>query len=380
MESRESELIDDLREHFGSLEDPRSGQGRLHLFIDIIGISLLVVICGAEGFTEIEEYALSKQDFLQKHFQLPNGIPSHDTFGRVLSRLDSECFEDYFTHWFTGICNNFDDVISIDGKKLRHSYNTKEDTEAIWLVSAWSNAYNLVLAQQKVSENSNEITAIPKLLEGLDVEGALLTIDAMGTQKSIASLIIKKGGDYLLALKGNQGNLHQEVQEAFVAFTAKATSLFDEQKDSGHGRIETRCCWVAKAEDWLLPETIAEWKELKSIICVESHIYYKNGKNEGKHHRETRYYICSLVPDAERINNSICKHWGVETKLHWVLDVAFGEDDSRVRKSNAPENLSILRRIALNKLKAESSVKKGIKVKRKKAGWDEDYLVKVLMA
>ncbi|WP_299466711.1 ISAs1 family transposase, partial [uncultured Microscilla sp.] len=149
MESRESELIDDLREHFGSLEDPRSGQGRLHLFIDIIGISLLAVICGAEGFTEIEEYALSKQDFLQKHFQLPNGIPSHDTFGRVLSQLDSECFEDYFTHWFTGICNNFDDVISIDGKKLRHSYDTKEDTEAIWLVSAWSNAHNLVLAQQK---------------------------------------------------------------------------------------------------------------------------------------------------------------------------------------------------------------------------------------
>ncbi|WP_299465530.1 ISAs1 family transposase [uncultured Microscilla sp.] len=380
MESRETALITDLREHFCSLEDPRSPRGCLHLFIDIIGISLLAVICGAEGFTEIEEFAYSKEAFLRKNFELPNGIPSHDTFGRVLGLLDSSCFEEYFSHWFTRICNSYDDVISIDGKQIRHSYETKSATQPIWLVSAWSNAYDLVLAQHKVSEKSNEITAIPELLKVLDIEGALITIDAMGTQKAIASQIIGKEADYLLALKGNQGNLYQEVSEAFGVFTAKSSSLFDEQKDVGHGRLETRSCWVAKASDWLLADRVSEWRELKSIICIESHIYYKDGKKKGTHHRETRYYISSLIPDAQRVNDSVRKHWGVETKLHWVLDVAFREDDSCVRKGNAPENLSILRRIALNKLKAEKSVKRGIKVKRKKAGWDEDYLIKVLLA
>ena len=360
MRTRETELIDDLLEHLGSLEDPRGSQGCLHLFIDIIGISLLAVICGADGFTEIEEYARNKRAFLCKYFKLPNGIPSHDTFGRVLSLLDSSSFEEYFSHWFTGICSNFDDVISIDGKKLRHSFDTQEGTEAIWLVSAWSNAHNLVLAQQKVSEKSNEITAIPELLKVLDVEGALITIDAMGTQKTIASQIIGKGADYLLSLKGNQGNLYEEVSEAFEMFTAKSTSLFDKQVSSDHGRVETRRCWVAKAKDWVSLDRLAEWRELKSVVCIESHIYYKNGKKEGTHHRETRYYICSLIPDAGRINEAIRKHWGVETKLHWILDVAFKEDDSRVRKGNAPENLSILRRIALNKLKAENTIKTGL--------------------
>lgn len=380
MENREASLIEDLRMHFSSLEDPRGTQGRQHLFMDIIGISLLAVICGADGPTEIEEYAQSKELFLRQYFALPRGIPSHDTFGNVLRSLDSQGFESHFSSWFARLYTHFDDVISIDGKQLRGSYDSVSNTDAIWLVSAWSDAHNLVLAQHKVSAKSNEITAIPQLLEVLDIEGALVTIDAMGTQKKIASAIINKDADYLLALKGNQGGFHQEVTESFERFEAKKKSIYHRMEDCGHGRVETRDCWVAKASDWLLTDRISEWKELQSIVCIESHIYYKNGKKAGEHQRETRYYISSLIPDAERINLGIRQHWGVETKLHGVLDIAFREDQSRIRKGNAAENLSILRRIALNKLKAESSLKRGIKVKRKRAGWDEDYLIKVLLS
>jgi predicted transposase YbfD/YdcC len=269
-------------------------------------------------------------------------------------------------------------VVNIDGKQLRGSYDTETEKAAIYMVSAWANANNMVLGQVKVDEKSNEITAIPRLLDILDLKGALVTIDAMGTQREIAAQIREAGADYLLALKGNQGETHRQVKDAFEIFEAGKKGNLDQEIDLGHGRIETRNCFVVEAKDWLLEEDFLKWKDLKSIIKVDTKFEYRNGKKKGQISQETRYYISSLEQDAQKINNAVRGHWGIETKLHWVLDVAFNEDQSRVRIGHAPENFALLRHIALNKLKNEKSLKRGIKGKRKKAGWDEEYLIRVL--
>lgn len=267
----------------------------------------------------------------------------------------------------------------------------------IYMVSAWANANNLVLGQVKVAEKSNEITAIPKLLQLLDLVGCIVTIDAMGTQTEIATQIIGQEADYVLALKGNQSNLHEQVKESFEQLGAKSKAIKQSQEDQseatqiaktpkwmnkseqiGHGRIEQRYCYVAKAEEYISKDILDKWTDLTTIIKIEAYTYYKNGKNQGKQVYEERYYISSLDPNAAQINKAVQAHWGIETKLHWVLDVAFREDDSRIRKGHADENLAIIRHIALNKLKNEKTCKKGIKGKRKKAGWDNQYLLKVL--
>lgn len=367
-------------QYFGELEDTRDNRGKRHELNDILLIALLSIICGAEEFTEMEEYGKSQKAFLDTFLKLPNEIPSHDTFGRVFQGLNPEAFRKCFVNWVQSLCELCGEIVNIDGKALRHSYDTATDKDMIYMVSAWANQNNLVLGQVKVDEKSNEITAIPKLLDLLDLSGSVVTIDAMGTQKEIAAKIIDAEADYLLALKGNQGNLKEEVVEAFEKFGGKSKANKDQEISLDHGRIEERNCYVLPADEYVRADILNLWKGLETIILVEAYVTYKNGKKEGKRVFERRYYISSLSVDAKKINYTVRSHWGIETKLHWVLDVAFNEDSSRVRKGNADENMAIMRHIALNKLKKENSLKRGIKTKRKKAAWDKKYLLKVLRA
>lgn len=248
------------------------------------------------------------------------------------------------------------------------------------MVSAWANANNMVLGQVKVEDKSNEITAIPKLLEMLDLSGAIVTIDAMGCQTEIADGIINNEADYILAVKGNQGDLHEEITESFekVGGTTQAQSHTTENKD--HGRLEQRTAYALAAEQWLSSEIMSKWMALQTIVKIETKTTFINGKKKGQTRQEIRYYISSLPADSAWHNILIRNHWGIENKLHWVLDVAFREDDSRIRKGYGPENMAILRHIALNKLKNEKTLKRGVKGKRKNAGWNDDYLIKVLVA
>ena len=368
-----------FEEHFSDLSDPRDKRGKLHELFDILVIAILSIICGADEFTEMEEFGKAKQPFLSTFLKLKNGVPSHDTFGRVFALLSPNDFRKCFTNWVNSLCNLRGDIINIDGKALRRSFDTSEGKSMIYMVSAWANSNNLVLGQVKVSDKSNEITAIPKLLEILNLEGAIITIDAMGTQREIAAAIIDKKADYVLALKGNQGNLQEEATEAFDKFDALKKSKIDHKLTLDHGRIEERTCYAVAAKDYLSPDVLAKWKELKTIVKIEAYTTYKNGRKQGHQEYKERYYISSLTQDAAQINYAVRAHWGIETKLHWVLDVAFREDDSRIRKGHADENMAIARHMAVNKLKNEKSCKRGIKAKRKKAGWDNEYLIKVLV-
>jgi len=369
-----------FEEHFSNLKDPRDNRGKLHNLYEILVIAILAVICGADEFTEMEEFGNEKKGFLLTILELKNGIPSHDTFGRVFRILPPEELRTCFINWVKSLCNLCSEIVNIDGKALRRSFDTEDEKSMIYMVSAWANNNNLVLGQVKVAEKSNEITAIPKLLNLLDLEGCVITIDAMGTQKEIAAKIIDKKADYLLALKGNQSNLKEEVTEAFEKFGADKVVESNRTLQADHGRIEERTCYVAAAKDFLSPDELNKWEGLQTIVKIESFVTYKNGKKQGQQDYQCRFYITSLKQDAKYINYAVQSHWGIETKLHWVLDVAFREDDSRVRKGHADENFTITRHIALNKLKREKSCKRGIKAKRKKAGWNNEYLLKVLAA
>jgi predicted transposase YbfD/YdcC len=374
------EVLEKFEKHFSGIQDTRKKQGKLHELRSILIISVLGVICGADEFVEIEEFGKSKIDFLSTFLNLKHGIPSHDTFGRVFSIICPDKFRKCFIAWVNDLRTISNDIVNIDGKALRHSFDTATEKSMIYMVSAWANKNNMVLGQIKVEDKSNEITAIPKLLKLLDLAGCVVTIDAMGTQTAIAEEIIEQGADYVLALKGNQSTLQEEVIESFEKLGAKSNSEVNTQVQDNHGRIEERNCYVVSAKDYLSPDVLKKWKSLTSIIKIEAYTTYKNGKNKGKQTYEERYYISSLVQDAQKINLTVQAHWGIETKLHWVLDVAFREDDSRVRKGHADENLSIVRHIAINKLKNEHSCKRGIKAKRKKAGWDNQYLLDILAA
>lgn len=364
--------------HFANLKDPRDERGKDHLLIDIIAIAICAVICGAESWVDIELYGQSKQAWFSGFLKLPHGIPSHDTFARVFARLDPEQMQQCFLSWVTAISTlSAGEVIAIDGKKVRHSYDSANGKGAIHMVSAWASANRLVLGQQKVNEKSNEITAIPQLLQVLAIEGCIVTIDAMGTQRDIAATIIDQGADYILALKGNQGSLFEDVQWLFEQ--SQATHFQDvghdvaQTIDKGHGRIEIRRCWaLAEAElDYLVQKP--QWQKLKTVVMLQS-----ERRINGQTSTETRYYLSSLDPDAAKILAAIRTHWTVENHLHWVLDVAFDEDACRVRKDYAPQNLSLLRHIALNLLGQDKSTRAGIAARRKKAGWDNTYLLKIL--
>jgi predicted transposase YbfD/YdcC len=364
--------------HFSALEDPRDERGKDHLLIDIIAIAICAVICGAESWVDIELYGQSKQVWFSTFLKLPNGIPSHDTFARVFARLDPEAMQQCFVSWITAISTLSEgEVVAIDGKKVRHSYDSANGKGAIHMVSAWASANRLVLGQQKVDEKSNEITAIPMLLQVLAIEGCIVTIDAMGTQKEIATTIIDQGAEYVLALKGNQGGLFEDVQWLFeqaqaVQFQDVAHD-FVQTIDKGHGRIEIRRCWtLAEAElDYLVQKP--QWKGLKTVVMVQ-----RERKIDGQVSSETHYYISSLDSDAAKLLAAIRTHWTVENQLHWVLDVAFDEDACRIRTDYAPQNFSLLRHIALNLLGQDKTTKAGIAARRKKAGWDDAYLLKIL--
>lgn len=366
-----------LSKYFSSLPDPRVERTRRHSLNEMLIIAICAIICGADDWVSIEEFGEAKLTWFKTFLDLPNGIPSHDTFGRVFSSLDPDTFARCFAEWVAAIAEvSQGQVVAIDGKTLRRSFDRASGKTAIHMVSAWSGMNNLVLGQVKTEEKSNEITAIPKLLQILDLHGCIVTIDAMGCQKEIAGTIINKGADYVLGLKGNHEKLFHNVEayfhEAVQRQFSDVTHDTYQESDKAHGREEVREFWCTSDLDWF--DGSSEWPGLRSIAMVESKRTIQN-----KTSIERRYFISSLAGDnAKEFAKAIRGHWGIENNLHWILDVAFREDDCRVRKDHAPQNFSMLRHIAINLLKQEKSAKIGIKNKRLKSGWDERYLLKIL--
>jgi predicted transposase YbfD/YdcC len=356
--------------YFSTLTDPRVERSKEHLLSDIIFITIAAVICGAETWNDIELYGITKELWLKEFLKLPNGIPSHDTFNRVFSALNPKELETCFVEWVKDVSTlTAGDVISIDGKSIRGSKKGNSKS-IVHLVSAWSQANHLVLGQVKVDDKSNEITAIPKLLQVLDLKGCMVTIDAMGCQREIAQQIIKQEAHYVLAVKGNQGSLEAAVQDT-IRFE-KPNDVYQEI-DTGHGRIETRTCSVYSNLKHI--EEAKKWEQLTSVVRLES---IRENKSTGVKQTETRLYISSMASSAKTIAAAIRGHWGIENSLHWSLDVSFNEDKSQKQNAYAVENFSIINRIALNLLKNEKSKKVGVKGRRLNAGWDNTYLTKVL--
>jgi predicted transposase YbfD/YdcC len=376
METRFDISTSTIIEHFGTLEDPRIERTKLHPLLDIVMITICAVICGADGPVDIEQYGKEKYDWLKTFLALPNGIPSHDTIGRVLARLDPNQFQTCFLRWMQTICHlTSGEVVPIDGKTLRHSYDTALDQSAIHMVSAWATTNRLVLGQLKVAEKSNEITAIPELIEALAIADCIVTIDAIGCQKEIVDRIIEKEADYVIALKGNQEHLYDDVRRVFddlLRHDMVSPSLdYYETSDNRHGRVELRRYWTTSSCDTV--RTRDQWRGLQTIGMVES-----ERTEKGETTIERRYYILSLPSDAQAFGTAVRAHWGIENAVHWVLDVAFREDMSRIRVDHGPENFALLRHIALNLLRQETVFKGSIKTKRLKAGWNNNYLAKML--
>jgi predicted transposase YbfD/YdcC len=366
-----------IADHFGQMEDPRVEWSIQHKLIDIITIAICAVICGADTWVDIETYGLAKKEWFKQFLELSNGIPSHDTFARVFARINPEQFQQSFLGWIKSISNVTEgEVIAIDGKTLRHSYDHAQAQGAIQIVSAWATANRLVLGQVKVDSKSNEITAIPELLKVLSLRGCIVTIDAMGCQKEIVKLIAQQEADYVITLKKNQGSLYKRVEalfsEALRSKYQEFTHSTNRSSEQNHGREETRyCVMLSNIQHQIDPEE--EWQNLQSIARAD---VMRTVKSKTK--IETRYFISSLPNNAKLLADSVRQHWGIENSLHWILDVAFREDDSRIRKDNAPQNFAILRHIAHSLLQQNKSVKTGIKNKRLKAGWDNEYLAEVL--
>lgn len=363
----------DLLSHFKTLEDPRIDRTKRYPLIEIIFLIISATISGCEGWKSIRDFGLLKLEWLRQFLPYENGIPVDDTIARVMRKLNTKQFANCFTRWIQAVTEATNgDVIAIDGKTLRRSFNTKDEKSAIHMVSAWSTANGVVLGQEKTAEKSNEITAIPELLNSLAIKGCIITIDAMGCQKDIAEQIVRQKGDYLLALKGNQGNFHEEVV-SFLTLAKEANFKnveydFHEEIDAGHGRVETRRAYAVDFKKYKkhIPEGL-KWKKLTSVVMVET-------IREGCDFKtfDTRFYISSCGASAKPLLHASRKHWGVENSLHWTLDVTFREDESRIRKEAAPENYAIFRHIALNIIRRNTSIDASVKRKRHMAALNDD--------
>jgi predicted transposase YbfD/YdcC len=381
-------LTEKMESIFGDIKDPRVKRKRVHLFTDILIIAILSVIAGAKGWEDMQNYGLSKYDWLSEFLKLPEGIPCPDTFRRVFvraaspkeKRINPKVFEQCFRRWVESIVETTGaQVIPIDGKTLRGSYDRTLEKTALHLVSAWSSQHRLVLGQVKVADKSNEITAIPALLELLDIAGSIITIDAMGTQTAIASQIFNAKADYILALKANHPTLHGQVkswfeQQLLQGFEGIIHS-FDERVEKGHHRTEKRQIWCVPVSQLPPLHNHLDWAGLKCVVMVVRvrHLWNKTT-------REVQFYLTSLDCDACKLGQAIRLHWSVENGLHWTLDVTFNEDACRVRTGHAPQNLSLLRRIALNALNLEQSFKRSTRQKSNRAAMDNNYMLTILAA
>jgi predicted transposase YbfD/YdcC len=365
---------------FSEIEDPRVERTRVHLLTDILIIGILSVIAGGKGWEDMENYGLSKYDWLEQFLALPEGVPSADTFRRVFERINPKVFERCFRRWVESIVETVGaQVIPIDGKTLKGSYDRVQGKAALHLVSAWSSEYRLVLGQVKVADKSNEITAIPALLELLDLAGCIITIDAMGTQTAIASQIFNAKANYVLALKGNHPTLHTQIKDWFEQRLAQGfegvTNSYDERVEKGHHRTEKRQVWCVPVSQLPPLHNQDDWVGLKCVVMVVRvrHLWNKTT-------REVQFYLTSLDCDARKLGQAIRLHWGVENSLHWTLDVTFNEDACRVRTGHAPQNLSLLRRMALNALNLEQSFKRSNRQKSNRAAMDNSYMLTILSA
>ena len=371
--------IGSIARHFSKIKDPRIDRTKRHRLLDIIIIAICAVICGADSWVDIELFGKTKVEWLKTFLKLPNGIPSHDTFGRVFAALNPQEFESSFLEWVQAINQlTQGQVIAIDGKQLRGSHDSGTGKHAIYMVSAWATENQLVLGQRKVDDKSNEITAIPKLLKLLEVKGCIVMVDAIGTQIKIAKMIIEQGGDYVLAVKENQGHLFEDIHDLFAdnqQFNYEGIPhSYAKMVNKDHGRIEIRQCWTISDPEYLVNiRDLKRWEGIQTLVMIQSE------RRIGEESEvQDRYFISSLESNADKILRAKRSYWGIENRLHWVLDIAFNEDRSRVRKDNAPQNFAVLRHMALNLLKQEKTAKGGIKAKRLQCGWNTDYLLKVL--
>jgi predicted transposase YbfD/YdcC len=365
-----------LLEHFRDLADPRIDRNKEHKLIDVLVIAICAILCGANDWVAVETFGRAKREWFAQFLELAHGIPSHDTFGRVFAVLSPQALQACFLSWIQAVAQvTQGQVVAIDGKTLRRSYDRRSAKAAIHMVSAWATHNRMILGQLKTEEKSNEITAIPALLKVLDVSGCIVTIDAMGCQKAIAQQIVEQEADYVLALKQNHGLLYEAVVQQFQAardtVSEESTLQAYDTEEKQHGRVEIRRHWTLEVPPDLVQKDA--WLHLRCVGMVESERHLK-----GEVTLEQRYYIASIPNEVQLFAHAVRAHWGIENRVHWVLDVAFREADSRIRVGHGPENFAVLRHIALNLLRQDTSTKLGIHNKRLKAGWDEGYLANLV--
>lgn len=374
-----AEIRDHIVDCFAELQDPRQPINQIHLFSDLLVMSLCAIVCGADDWEAVADYAVAKREWLGTFLALPGGPPAHDTFWRVFRHLDAEQFQRCFVRWTSSLVElKTGQVIAIDGKQLRRSHDHGAGHAPIHMLSAWATENQLVLGQLRVDEKTNEITALPELLAALDVSGCVVTVDALGSQTEVAQRIIDHGGDYLLALKANHPLLFADTEFLFTDLATAGVKLASpaiaHEVNKDHGRIEVRRAWVISDPEVLQALRGTEkWPQLAALVKVEA-----ERRLPDKRESNTRYYLASFPILAQQAITMTRHHWHIENCLHWVLDIAFREDECRIRKDHGPHNFAILRHMALNLLKQEKTCKLGIKNKRLKAGWDDHYLLTVL--